>query len=357
MKFKPGFGHLSILLAAILLLWLLGGESMQSLEEAPEPAAAVVEPVSVAVTLSKAQPYDRQVVLQGQLEPWQSVDLRARISARVEALPVERGARVAQGDLLLQLSEDDRRTRLEQARAQLAFSESQLRAGQSLRRQGLNAETDILRLQSDVASARQAVRSAELALAYTRPLAPFAGVLDRLDVDPGDYLVSGQVWGRLVNTDLLRLRAQVPQQQVRQLSLGQSVEVTLLDRRTLTGVVSHIAQEADSTTRSYTLEVKLENPNQLRIAGASATARIKAGTVAAHRISTALLTLNDEGALGVLHLDGDDRVHFAPVELISTGTEGSWVGGLPDRIRLITLGGGFVSPGDQVRVQSVAEPR
>lgn len=357
MKFKPGFGHLALLLVVIFLIWLFSGETLQSLDEAPEPSAAVVEPVSVAVTLSEARPYARQVVLQGQLEPWQGVDLRARIDAVVEALPVARGGRVEQGDLLLRLSEDDRRTRLEQARAQLAYSESQLSAGQSLRRQGLNAETEVLRLKADVASARQAVRSAELALAYTRPLAPFAGVLDRLDVDPGDYLVSGQVWGRLVNTDLLRLRAQVPQQQVGQLSLGQSVEVTLLDRRTLTGVVSHIAREADSATRSYTVEVRVENPQQLRIAGASATARIKAGTVAAHRISTALLTLNDEGALGVLHLDGDDRVHFAPVELISTGTEGSWVGGLPDQIRLITLGGGFVSPGDQVRVYPEPESR
>lgn len=357
MKFKPGFGHLSLLLAVILLIWLFSGESLQSLDEAPEPAAAVVEPVSVAVTLSEARPYDRQVVLQGQLEPWQSVDLCARIDAVVEALPVERGGRVEQGDLLLQLSEDDRRTRLQQARAQQAYSESQLKAGQSLRRQGLNAATDLLRLNSELASARQAVRSAELALEYTRPTAPLAGVLDRLDVDPGDYLAKGQVWGRLVNTDLLRMRAQVPQQQVALLSLGQAVEVTLLDRRTLTGAVSHIAREADSATRSYTVEVRLENPDQLRIAGASATARIEVGRVAAHRISTALLTLNDEGALGVLHLDGDDRVHFAPVELISTGTEGSWVGGLPDQIRLITLGGGFVSPGDRVRVQSVTEPR
>ncbi len=357
MKFKPGFGHLALLLTLALLVWLFSGELLSSRDNAPEAAAPVAQPITVAARLSAVQPYRRQIVLQGQVEPWQSVDLRAQISATVDVLPVGRGAQVVKGDLLLQLSEDDRRSRLSQARAQLAYSRSQLEAGQSLRRQGLNAQTDLLRLQSELAAAEQAVRSAELELEHTRPVAPFAGVLDSLDVDPGDYLVAGQVWGRLLDTAVLRVRAQVPQQQVAGLELGQQAEVVLLDQRTFSGVVSHISREADSATRSFTVEIRLENPEGLRIAGASATARIDIGSVDAHRISTALLTLGEGGQLGVLYLEPDDRVQFAPVQLISTGTEGSWVSGLPEEIRLITLGGGFVSPGQQVKVDQASETR
>ncbi|MET4160857.1 multidrug efflux system membrane fusion protein [Marinobacterium sp. MBR-111] len=357
MKFKPGFGHLALLLTLALLVWLFSGELLSSRDNAPEAAAPVAQPITVAARLSAAQPYRRQIVLQGQVEPWQSVDLRAQISATVDVLPVGRGAQVARGDLLLQLSEDDRRSCLSQARAQLAYSRSQLEAGQSLRRQGLNAQTDLLRLQSELAAAEQAVRSAELELEHTRPVAPFAGVLDSLDVDLGDYLVAGQVWGRLLDTAVLRVRAQVPQQQVAGLELGQRAEVVLLDQRTFSGVVSHISREADSATRSFTVEIRLENPEGLRIAGASATVRIDIGSVDAHRISTALLTLGEGGQLGVLYLEPDDRVQFAPVQLISTGTEGSWVSGLPEEIRLITLGGGFVSPGQQVKVDQASESR
>lgn len=357
MKFKPGFGYFALLLAVALLLWLLSGDQLSSRDSAPEAVAPVTEQVPVAVEWSTAQPYRRQVALQGQVEPWQSVDLRAQVSATVEHLPLERGAQVAQGDLLLQLSEDDRRSRLMQARAQLAYSRSQLEAGQSLRRQGLNAQTDLLRLQSELAVAEQAVRSAELALEHTRPVAPFDGVLDRLDVDPGDYLAAGQIWGRLLDTAVLRVRAQVPQQQVAELEVGQQAEVTLLDRRTLSGVVSHISREADSATRSFSVEIRLENPEGLRIAGASASVRIDTGSVDAHRISTALLTLDEAGQLGVLYLEPDDRVQFAPVQLISTGTEGSWVSGLPEDLRLITLGGGFVLPGQQVKVHQAQESR
>lgn len=357
MQLKPRFGHLALLLTLVLLVWLFSGELRSSRDTPPEAETVPIESVSVAARESLAQPYHRQIVLQGQIEPWQSVDLRAQVHATVDALPVSRGARVQQGDQLLQLSEDDRHSRLQQARAQLAYSRSQLAAGQRLRQQGLNAETELLRLKSELASAEQAVRSAELELEYTRPRAPFAGVLDQLEVDPGDYLDTGQIWGKLVDTDVLRVRAQAPQQQVEQLALGQSVGVTLLDRRQLPGIVSHIAQEANSATRSYAVEVRVENPQRLRVAGASATLRIETGSVAAHKVSTALLTLDETGALGVLALDASDRVQFMPVELISTGTDGSWVSGLPDRIRLITLGGGFVSPGEQVSVQPASEPR
>ncbi len=47
-------------------------------------------------------------------------------------------------------------------------------------------------------------------------------------------------------------------------------------------------------------------------------------------------------------MDGNNRVVFATVRLLSVSTEGAWVTGLPDEIRLITRGGGFVSEGEEV---------
>lgn len=355
MKFKFRFGYLALFLTVLLLVWLFSGELRSSKDTAPASVAPVTEQVKVGLALSAASPYRQQVVLQGQVHPWQSIELRAQVNATVTGLPMVRGARVEQGAVLLELSEDDRRTRLQQAVAQRTYNLSQLEAAQFLRRQGLNAETELLRLKNELALAEQAVRTAELALAHTRPKAAFAGVLDQLEVDLGDYLTAGDVWGRLVDTSVLRIRAQVPQQQVAHLALGQPVQVELLDRRRLEGSVSHIAQEADSATRSYRVEIRVANPQGLRVAGASVTVMIDTGTVDAHQVSTALLTLDEGGQIGVLALDEDDRVQFVPVRLLSTGTGGSWVTGLPSRIRLITLGGGFVSPGEQVSVYRSVE--
>ena len=68
----------------------------------------------------------------------------------------------------------------------------------------------------------------------------------------------------------------------------------------------------------------------------------------AHRVSPALLSLTDEGLIGIKILDNDDIVQFVEVEIMSDSEDGVWLAGLPASIRLITLGQELVFPGQQV---------
>lgn len=95
----------------------------------------------------------------------------------------------------------------------------------------------------------------------------------------------------------------------------------------------------------------MANPQGLRLAGASATLHIRTGEVPAHRLSPALLSLDAAGRQGVKWVDEQQRVVFSPVELLSVDSQGAWVSGLPQRLALITLGQGFVEPGQQVDSQ------
>jgi multidrug efflux system membrane fusion protein len=62
------------------------------------------------------------------------------------------------------------------------------------------------------------------------------------------------------------------------------------------------------------------------------------------------LTLNDAGELGVRYVDTNETVHFAPVTILRDSKDGVWVTGLPDQIRLITIGQEYVTDGIQVDV-------
>ena len=68
----------------------------------------------------------------------------------------------------------------------------------------------------------------------------------------------------------------------------------------------------------------------------------------AHRVSPAVLALDDNGNLGVKALGADNTVIFHEVEIVKTESNGAWVTGLPNDITLITLGQGFVNPGEEV---------
>jgi multidrug efflux system membrane fusion protein len=122
----------------------------------------------------------------------------------------------------------------------------------------------------------------------------------------------------------------------------------LIGGREVAGRIRFIAAEAEATTRTFRVEVELPNPAAEIPDGITAEIRLPLGEVAAHRVSPAILTLTDEGAIGVKTLGPDNRVRFYPVRIIGDGTDGIWLSGLPERITLITVGQDFVAEGQTV---------
>ena len=70
--------------------------------------------------------------------------------------------------------------------------------------------------------------------------------------------------------------------------------------------------------------------------------------VKAHYVSPATFTLDADGRIGVKSVGSDNKVEFHQVSLLQSDNEGAWVTGLPDTVRLITTGQGFVDAGNVV---------
>ncbi|WP_069383385.1 efflux RND transporter periplasmic adaptor subunit [Halomonas caseinilytica] len=340
---------LAIVLGLALLLWLAFGD-LSSFRDDPPPTAEseTPPPPRVEIETRLAEPYAPTLTVQGHLEAYRELELRARRSGRVEALPVSQGARVERGDELLRLEQDALPERLEQAEAELALARAELSGARGLRDRELISTPDFLRRQSAVSAAAAELADLRQQREDTRTEAPFSGVLDRIDVDPGELLQAGESWGRLVDDSRLTAKAWVPQRKALSLTPGLAARVRLLDGSTLEGELTYIASQADDATRSFAIEVDLANPEHRRLAGASATLELTLPSRRVHRLSPALLVLDEQGRLAVKHLNDQDRVVRDTVELISSDDEQARVTGLPEKVRLITLGGGFVDPGDAV---------
>lgn len=347
---------LAVAITLLLLLWLLSGSQFQARQAAgadrpaAEPGLAKVE-----IQWLEASPMQRRSVVQGQIEPWRRVELRAQLSASVQRLDQDKGSRVEQGQLLLSLSPDDRPAQLARSEAEVRQRETDLNSAKRLHERKLFSANELLRLDSELAKARAELDGARLQLRNTQIVAPFTGVYDARQVELGDFVQPGQSLLTLVDISQLRVSAQIAQQQVGELRLGQPVRVQLLDGRELTGALHFIAAAADPGSRSFRVEVRVTNPEGLRLAGASATLQIHTGEALAHHLSPALLSLDQAGRHGVKWVNAQQRVEFTPVQLLSVDNQGAWVSGLPPRIALITLGQGFVEPGQQVLAQLAAE--
>src|SRR5690606_21686506 len=76
------------------------------------------------------------------------------------------------------------------------------------------------------------------------------------------------------------------------------------------------------------------------------------GTLPAHLLPQSVLTLDDEGAIGVRTVENGE-VQFYPVTIVSDSRQGVWVTGLPARVDVITVGQDFVVPGQKVDATNV----
>ena len=76
----------------------------------------------------------------------------------------------------------------------------------------------------------------------------------------------------------------------------------------------------------------------------------------AHFVTPALLSLADDGAIGLKTVDERNRVRFRPVDIIKDTPDGVWLGGLPAEVRVITVGQDFVSAGQEVAPVGPDEP-
>ncbi|MGC3873198.1 efflux RND transporter periplasmic adaptor subunit [Halomonas sp. GXIMD04776] len=354
LRFASLSAPLALILGIALLIWLALGDMQRFRAEPPADSGPKQSTLTrVEVRTSHARRHTPTLTLQGQLEPKRDVILRPRRTGTVAALPHSQGDRVEKDDILLQLDEEDLPEQLAQAEAALKLALSERKGGRRLEGKNLISDNEVLRLERDVAEARAELARLRQLKADARFKAPFAGVLDRLDVELGDFVQPGEDLGKLVEIERLLATARAPQRRAPGLHPGLPVTATLLSGDQLEGELSYVASSADNATRSYALEANLANPERLRIAGASATLEIALPARQAHALSPALLILDEQGHLGVKYVDDNDTVRFSSVTLLTADATQTWVTGLPETVRLVTLGGGYVDTGERVEPVSI----
>ncbi len=316
----------------------------------PQQTAATIGGAAnrVRVAVLDSQLRTREVVLRGRTESKRIVDIKAEIVGSIVSRPVERGAQVAAGDLLCELAVDDRTVALREARAALETASIELEGSQKLKEKGLLSDVTIAKVRARKAAALAHLHRQELNMAKTRIVAPFAGMVEELHMNIGDYAVSGATCATLIDLDPMLVHADVTEADVETLVQGQSVLGSTSVGRELAGTVSFVGKRSDPVTRTYPVEITVDNRDYSIRSGLTVNVRIGVENVAAHKVASSLLTLDDSGEMGLRTLDASNRVVFSPVNILEDGADGLWITGLPDTVNLITVGQEYVSLGEYV---------
>lgn len=360
----PGWIALFIGLAAVLWMasGLLDGETANSgAPAAGDDSAATAgeadEPlVEVRVRISHAQPVTRMADVAGRTAAVRKVKLRTQIAGQVAAIEAQRGAHVDAGEVIVRLDSGDLQAQLAQAQALLQQRQLQYEAARKMAAKGYQSAVGLATARTHLQQARASVARIRTQIDYTTIEAPFAGVLETLPVELGDVVSVGDVVGQVIQQDPFIVWGQVSEDVVAYLEPGQPGSATLISGVTRHGTVRFISSVADPATRTYRVELEIDNPEDGRklIAGASTHMQLPLEQVSAHRVETSILTLNADGVFGIKAVTDDGTVKFYKANIVRSDDGYVWLSGPPQTLRIITLGQGFVRPGDRVEYTTEA---
>jgi multidrug efflux system membrane fusion protein len=322
---------------------------------------------SVRTSTYTAQPMAIEVPLRGRTRAKATVSAVAETPGIVDEVHVTKGQRVAIGDPLCTLDQGTRaaavtqaQAGLEQARAALAQAEADAEINAELRSKGIAAPNTARQADVAVTAARAAITSAQAGLDNaqaeldrTEIIAKVAGVVQDPIAVAGAMLAQGQPCATIVQLDPMVFIGQVPESRIRLARLGLDATINTVTGQSVVGKVTYISSTADTATRSFPVEIELPNEDGAIRDGITATATVNMGSALAHLLPQSVLTLNDDGVLGVSTVEGE-AVKFLPVQIASDTREGVWVLGLPMSVDVITIGQEYVTDGQIVEATNVA---
>jgi RND family efflux transporter MFP subunit len=249
----------------------------------------------------------------GQFQPYQQVDLHAKVSGYIRAIKVDIGDRVHHGEVLATLEVPELQDQMNGAEADVRHSQSEIARAQSevvsaestysavhaeymrlaeasKQKPGLIAEQELddARSKDQEAAAQIGVAKASLDAMqqqlgvsratssrfqtlsrYEQIIAPFNGVVTKRYADTGSLIQAGQDSNtqalpvvQVAQSDLLRLRMPVPESDVPYIAIGGEVQVKVnATGRTFTGRIIRFSRALDTNTRTMLTEVDVPNPD------------------------------------------------------------------------------------------------
>jgi multidrug efflux system membrane fusion protein len=371
-----------------------GSDSEPETTETAETTGTIESPsdvVRVVAIKSTSRVIDSAVVLRGETEATRQLDVMAETSGLVISEPLRKGALVQAGQLLCEIDPGTRLASLAEAQARLASAKAAAPAAEAvveqaraaleeaqindnaaarLSKEGFASETRVAATQaavraaeagvssalSGLESAQANIESAEAGVAAAQKevdrlkvFAPFGGLLETDTAEIGGLLSvnspNGAHCATIIQLDPVKLVGFVPETEVNRVQLGARAGARLTDGNEVIGQVTFLSRAADETTRTFRVEITVDNADLAIRDGQTAEIIIASDGKSAHLLPQSVLTLNDEGTLGVRTVTAEKRADFVPVTMLRDTIDGVWLAGLPDTAEVIVIGQEYVIPG------------
>ena len=341
---------------------------------------------------------DQSIELQGQTTHNKKIDVKSETTGNITSISFKRGDKVSKGDELIRISIENRKellnsakkdlerlikelelneknkvNRLSQNKELIKLYEIEFASAKQLIDKGLSSKSklslasfnlanarsdqeDILinfesqqsSIEAQIANVESQLKNIELDINNTYIYSPFSGIISDKMIEESEYITPGNPMFTIIDLNPIKIQGYLSEFDVNKVNLGTKAIIENTNGIKKEGLISFISPSAETSTRTFEITIEADNSDLSFKSGITTKITIAGSELKAHKIPPSILTLQDDGTVGVKAVNDENIVIFYPTTSVKDTIDGIWVSGLPDKVNLIVTGQEYVAIGESV---------
>ncbi len=308
----------------------------------------------VEVKKLQKESFTKTLKFSGFSEASRIVIIKSQVEGKVSSKSFEKGKFYKAGSQLVLIDPEDKIARLKEMEALLNQRKKEYEVAEKLFKKGFRSEVKLSESRTNFENALALYEKSQVELNNTKILIPFDSSIEDSFIELGDYVKKGDKIAKIVDLDPIFVKVNVTENVINNLKLNQTTSI-IIANKSYEGLISYISKTSDPLTRNFRVEIKINNKQKQIISGLSSEVRIELSKEDAYFIPSSLISLDDQGKIGIKVVQ-EKKVLFLTIDIISDTGNGYWVNSnskknLEDYM-LITQGHEYVIEGENVVIKN-----
>lgn len=352
-KVLPFIVVVSICLVIIVPMFSLMKSKKEALAQKQAQETAVERPLTNVVTLELVPGLlQEKLSFPGVAKPWVSLNVVAEVTGKIVSKKVREGRHVKKGDVLAIIDKRDYQNAYNSAKASWETALANEKRLSALVKKDFVTKSQLDDAVAMVKTTKASLDNAKLNLTRCTILSPMTGIVDRVHIEKGTFLGSGDPVAQILQMDKLKITVGIPESDVDAVRKLKTFNMTIdaLGGKSYTGTHHYFYKTSDSFARLYNLEIRVENPEGLLLPDMFArVAIVKQKDPLGLAVPMYSLVSQDKD-VGVF-VEKEGTVHYRPVK---TGFQDGWKIQIPEGLlpgdQVVVVGHRIIEDGEQVNV-------
>ena len=239
--------------------------NLESEIKAIDPKALFVEKSKkIGIDTLKLQDFYHFIEVQGTIDAMENVLAIQQIPGIVTGINVKEGDRVSRGQVLYLTDASTYQKQMDVVQTQLDLAKVAFDKQKKLWEQNIGSELQYLQAKAGKETLEKQYSNLNAALELTKCKSPIDGIVDEVRVKLGDMAAPSQMMPgvRVVNASKMVVKAKLADSQIGRVKVGDKVMVSFPDiNQKIEALVTYVGQTVDKQTRTFNVEVRINNPS------------------------------------------------------------------------------------------------